>query len=315
VWEIVASGHIDGLAIAFGLAGIGLLRTMQSGTNKETITANRALLAGVLIGAAIAVKIPYAVYGLAGAWMLRRDLRNLVAAIIGIFAVLALSYTIAGKAAITVLFHRSNQVTWDNLYQFAWRRPFNINPMNVPASLVDIAALLTLGLAVLLLWRLPRGGSPWSTVPIALSLSIAWIFMWPFQRPWYDAMIIGLLALYPATRIDWIILVRLGFGAVTYIAATTLSIHAELGRLQYFEGDWITSTVRLLAVIAIVWLCMTGHWQQRSDTLNAPEHPTDIAALQLASKPSLPACDPSSAGCATTSAVRKKAEHRPIPRI
>lgn len=271
LWETVASGHIDGLAIAFGLAGIGLLWTRRPGTSEETaLTVGRAALAGLLIGAAIAVKIPFAVYGLAAAWMLRRDLKNLAAAVAGALVALIPSYAIAGKAAITVLFARGNQVTWDNLYQFAWRRPFDINPMNAPADLTDVAAVLMLGLAVLLLWKLPRATPQWPAVPVALSLSLAWIFLWPFQRPWYDVMIIGLLALYPASRVDWIVLVRLGFGAVTYMAAITLSVHQELGRLQYFEGDWITSTVRLLSVVALVWLCITGRWAYRSGTTDTP---------------------------------------------
>lgn len=280
LWEIVASGHIDGLSIAFGLAGIGLLWTRRPGTSGETaLTAGRAVLAGMLVGAAIAVKIPYAVYGLAGVWVLRRDLKNLAFAAIGGLVVIVPSYALAGKAAITVLFHRGGQVTWDNLYQFAWRRPFDINPMNAPKDLTDISWVLVLGLAALLLWKLPRVTPRWPAVPVALSLSMAWIFLFPFQRPWYDVMIIGLLALYPASRMDWIVLVRLGFGAVTYIAAVTLSIHDELGRLQYFEGDWLTSTVRLLSVIALVWLCVTGRWGWRPGVADASATELELQPL------------------------------------
>jgi hypothetical protein len=280
LWEIVASGHIDGLSIAFGLAGIGLLWTRRPGTSGEqAMTAGRAVLAGLLIGAAIAVKIPYAVYGLAGIWVLRRDLKNLAFAALGGLAVLVPSYALAGKDAITVLFNRGGQVTWDNLYQFAWRRPFNIDPMNAPRDLTDIAWLLVLGLAALLLWRLPRVTPQWPAVPVALSLSMAWILLFPFQRPWYDVMVIGLLALYPASRLDWIFLVRLGFGAVTYFAAVTLSVHDELGRFQYFEGDWLTSAVRLLAVIAVAWLCVTGRWGWRSGATASSESALELQPL------------------------------------
>ena len=31
----------------------------------------------------------------------------------------------------------------------------------------------------------------------ALAIGIAWLFLWYYQLPWYDTMIIALLALYP----------------------------------------------------------------------------------------------------------------------
>ena len=43
----------------------------------------------------------------------------------------------------------------------------------------------------------------------ALALSLAWLVIWPYQLPWYDAMVICLLVLYPASRLDWLVLARL----------------------------------------------------------------------------------------------------------
>ena len=59
LWEIVASGHIDGLAAAFGLLGILLLR-IRTGSADERPALPRFLLAGLCIGVAAAIKIPYA---------------------------------------------------------------------------------------------------------------------------------------------------------------------------------------------------------------------------------------------------------------
>jgi hypothetical protein len=267
LWEILASGHIDGLAIAFGLAGIGLLWTRRPGISDTTLTAKvglgRAALAGLLIGVAIAIKLPFAVYAIAAAWMLRRQLAALAAAAAGCLVVLIPSFALAGEASIKVYFTRGNGVTWDNLYQVFWR-PFNLNSTYEPNHLVDLAALLTLGLVVLLIMRLPQRTPQWPAVPLALALSLAWIFLWPFQRPWYDVMIIGLLALYPASRLDWVVLGRLGFAGITYMDAITLPKHSHLAQLQHVEGEWITSTARLIAVIALLWLCITGRWGWRS---------------------------------------------------
>ena len=48
----------------------------------------------------------------------------------------------------------------------------------------------------------------------ALVLSVAWLFLWPYQFPWYDTMIIVLLMFYPATRIDWLVIARVAVGSM-----------------------------------------------------------------------------------------------------
>jgi hypothetical protein len=113
----------------------------------------------------------------------------------------------------------------------------------------------------------------------ALALSLAWIFFWPFQRPWYDVMIIALLALYPSSGLDLVVLVRLGFGAITYMEATHVRSSAWFQQAQFFEGDWITSTVRLLAAVALIWMCVTGRWGGRPDRASADVHPPVLRAL------------------------------------
>ena len=267
IWEIVAAGHIDGLAIAFGLAGIGLCWTRRPGMPEtapaEPVGLGRAAVAGACIAVAVCVKIPFAVFAVAAAWMLRRQLAALAMAAVGFLIVAIPSFALSGTAAISVYFKRGNGVTWDNLYQVFWR-PFRLNASYEPNRLTDIAAVLTVGLAVLLIMRLPQRTPRWPAVPLALALSLAWIFLWPFQRPWYDVMIIGLLALYPASRLDWVVLGRLGFAGITYMDAVTIPGHSHLAQLQHVEGEWMTSTARLVAVIALLWLCITGRWGWRS---------------------------------------------------
>jgi hypothetical protein len=269
LWEIVASGHIDGLAIAFGLGGIGLLWKRRESDPPVWQSA----VAGALIGAAISVKLPFAVYAIGAAWFLRDRLRQLAAAAVGCLLILVPSFAIAGKASISVYFKRGNSVTWDNLYQVFWR-PFNLAASYEPNHLVTVAAIFTLAVAALLIWKLPQGLPTWPTVRPSLALSLAWIFMWPFQRPWYDVMIIGLLVLFPASRLDWVVLFRLGFAAITYMDAVTLP-YGGLAQLQHVEGEWVTSTARLLSVLALVWLCITGRWGLPSSPAQEKLH-TDL---------------------------------------
>ena len=273
LWVIVAGGHIDGLAIAFGVAGIAVLRAERPAADPAPYSwPVRALVAGLLIGAAIGVKFPFALFALGALWALRRNLAAAFALVLGCLITIAPPYLAAGRPAVTVLFHRGNQVTWDNLYQVFWR-PLGITTYQ-PAHLVTVAAVLAVVVAVIVCLRLPSRVPSLPAVTPSLALSLAWVFMWPFQRPWYDVMIIALLVLYPASRLDWVVLVRLGFGGITYMDAITLP-RGWLLSLQMFEGEWITSTARMLAVAALLWLCLTGRWGWRSrpaePAVTAPE--------------------------------------------
>ena len=81
LWEIVAGGHIDGLAAAFGLLGIMALRVRTPAGDSTSRSAGQpgagsAALAGLLIGVATGLKVEYALLGLAVAWACRRSVRR-----------------------------------------------------------------------------------------------------------------------------------------------------------------------------------------------------------------------------------------------
>ena len=101
LWEIVASGHIDGVAIAFGLAGIVVLRVARPGADPGL---GRAFVSGLLVGVAIAVKSPFALFALGAGWALRRHLAALGSFAVGCLVALAPPYLLAGRPAVTVLF-------------------------------------------------------------------------------------------------------------------------------------------------------------------------------------------------------------------
>jgi hypothetical protein len=86
-------------------------------------------------------------------------------------------------------------------------------------------------------------------------------------------MIVALLALYPRSWLDWVVLVRLCFGAVTYMEATTLGHRTLLQHIQLFQGEWITSSIRLLAVVALILMCIYRRWGFRSEAESANVSP------------------------------------------
>ena len=277
LWEIVASGHIDGLAVVFGLLGIAALRARtrqgESGPRGENraqaeIPVGGAVLAGLLIGVAVDTKVEYALFGLAVAWACRRSLRAFTAAAAGFGVAVIPAYLAAGTPAIKVLVTRSTGITWDTMYQLFWRPVLGYTQFSVsstPPHLELIAYLLFAGVALLALVRLPDRTPGLPAVAPALALSLAWLFVTAFQRPWYDVMAIGLLALYSASRLDWVVLIRLLAGATIYTQAIQSPVEPHwLYDLGQFNGTWLTPTVRLLAAVAFVWLCVSGRWGWRS---------------------------------------------------
>jgi len=261
LWEIVGSGHVDGLAAAFGLGGVALLWFLPPATRPVLW---RCLTAGALLGAAAAVKSPFALFAVGALWAVRRSPVAIGTVIAGWVAVVVPSYVVAGMPAVRVLLHRgSSQVTWDNLYQVFYRPLGLAGPTgadHIPAHLATIALLCFVAAAVLAFFRLPDGVPGRPAVTPALALSLAFIFFYPFQRPWYDVMIIVLLALYPRSWLDWVVLVRLCFGAITYMESAMLPSHDWVQHIQFLQGDWLTPAVRFLAAAALVWMCVTGRW-------------------------------------------------------
>jgi len=278
LWEIVASGHVDGLAAAFGLLGVIALRAprqpadpRQPTDRAQRISLVGAAASGLLIGVATGIKVEWALFGLAVAWACRRSLRALTAATAGFVIVVVPAYLAAGTPAIKVLLTRSPGITWDTMYQLFWRPVLgytHFSVSSVPPHLVLISYLLFAAVALLALARFPDRVPGRPAVAPALALSLAWLFVTGFQRPWYDVMAIALLALYSASWLDWVVLVRLLAGATVYAQAIQGPAEPHwLYDLVQFDGMWLTPAVRLLAAVALVWFCVSGRRGWRSQAL------------------------------------------------
>jgi hypothetical protein len=281
LWEIVASGHIDGLAIAFGIAGLAALRFTPDGA-KPTLA--RCAVAGSLLAAAACTKSPFVLFLVAALWAVRRSPARIGCLLGGWLWLTAASYAIAGWPAVTVLSQRGQQVTWDNLYQVIYRPLGLAGPLgsdNIPGWVFPLALALFIGVAALAFLRLPDRVPSLPAVSPALALSLAWIFFWPFQRPWYDVMIIALLALYPSSGLDLLVLVRLCFGAITYMEAAHIWSTPWFQQAQLIEGNWVTSTVRFLTAAALIWMCVTDRWGGRPDRPSAAARRSGAVAAHL----------------------------------
>jgi hypothetical protein len=265
LWAMVAGGHIDGMATALGFCGLLVLRVRRPG---EAVSGVRAFAAGLLVGAATACKVTFGLFGFGVVWASRRSPLSLAGALAGFLVVLVPGYAIAGWPAVRALAARTQGATSDNFYQLIYR-PFGYaaSATSAPAGLTVAAALVAVCLAALTLWRLPapEGLAGLPAVRPALALSLAWLFAWPFQRPWYDVMVICLLALYPASKLDGVILARLLAGTTVYILAVDLTLSPHWLNTAFQDNvNYLAPAIRLAAVIALAYLCLSGSWRWRS---------------------------------------------------
>ncbi len=260
LWEIVAGGHIDGLSAAFGLLGILLLNT---GRNGERPALTRFLLAGLFIGIAAAIKIPYAAFGLGVVWAGRKSAAALAAALGGFAVIFIPVYAAAGHPAVSALISRGPGTTWDTMYQIFYR-PLGYQTFTAfvfPPNLTLVAALAFGAVALLAFFRFPDGTPSLPALSPALALSIAWLFMWSYQRPWYDVMAICLLAVYPASRLDWLVLLRLIVVAPVYFPGIPGNSPAWINRVVGSEGIYVAAYGRLAVAAGFVVLCLFPHWR------------------------------------------------------
>jgi len=264
LWGLVASGHLDAFAVAASFFGLALVRTRRverPGSPEPEIRGPEplvALAAGVLVGVAADFMLTYLLLAAALAWALRRWPAALLSAAAGLAVAVVPAYLWAGRPLIHSLLLRRGKVSADNFYQLfsaAYRHP-------LPPS-VDLAVVLVFGaLALLLLWRLPDVAPDLPVLQPALAIGIAWLFVWYYQLPWYDVMIIALLALYSASRLDYVVIVQLTAGSLVMMPGGSGN-EPPLGWLRTFSHEiWFTwaPLVLLGCVLAVIALCLTGAW-------------------------------------------------------
>jgi hypothetical protein len=259
LWNLIAEGHVDLLGAAAGLFGL-LVLGKHSETARPPLL--RVLAAGALIGVAADIKVNYVLFGLGLAWVLRRSFAALATAVAGALVVLVPGYAWFGMSAVRALSGRRNGTSADSFYRV-------FLGSSVQPHLAEIAAVLVIAVAILAYRRMPAGYQNQPVIRAALVLSVAWLFLWPYQFPWYDAMLICLLMFYPATRLDWLVLGRIGVGNMPNTPGNPFSPPGHVLYMVHHVVVLIFAPMALFAAaIALVWLCLSGRWNPRE-----PEDP------------------------------------------
>ncbi|NYF38746.1 polyprenol phosphomannose-dependent alpha 1,6 mannosyltransferase MptB [Streptosporangium sandarakinum] len=281
LWHVVAGGHVDGLGALLLLGAFLAARRGDLGTGPRGGSGGRGgasggvgggLVAGVLLGAAAAVKAPFALAGAGLFWAARRSPATLAATAAGTLAALAAAYATRGPEALANV---AGKVASRAL----------ADPWRVVATALgegpEAAALegrLALGAAVLaaalLCLRLPAAPSGPLAGPLAgpqaglqavrpaLACCLGWLLTSPMQHPWYDALLFPLLALMPACRLDGLMLVRGVVTSLVYLPGAVGLLALPPAPLVRWAAEvyrpWVAPLASDVVIACVVALALAG---------------------------------------------------------
>jgi hypothetical protein len=255
--QLVLGAHVDVLAAALAVGGL-------------VAGVRRPLLAGLLLGAAVGTKPPYAIFALGLLWGLRTApracaLRSALLGLAGALVVLVPTYLVAGRHAFDQLSTASRYVS----IATPWRAISNaidlvagqgvLRPFVTPLALV-----LGLALGVLVLRRrlLPavRTLFPAATVPgevaaVTTALAAGWMLTAPYALPWYAAVVWAPLALVPATFLDRALLAQLAVLAVAYVPGLVTGLDPGVQTVTLGLRRYGAPVLLAAVVVAVLGWC------------------------------------------------------------
>ncbi len=249
LFALMADGHNDVLAAAAGATALFALQRVNS---------LRGLLAGVLVGLAASIKTPYALFAAGLAWAARRSPATLVTVTLGASAILIPGYLLACRAAISATTSGLDSGEQPDVLWHTAARLLGLE--HAMATTNTVAVLASVVMAVILLWRMPPGPADLPAIRVAFALALGLLVLSPKQGASYDAMIFPLLAVFPAGRLDWIVVLRAAALAVASAPFLSPLDPAWLTVIERLSVGGSPTLVVAVVLAALLWLCFTQAW-------------------------------------------------------
>jgi hypothetical protein len=247
LYELVGGVHLDVEAAALGIAA---LLVAARGTVMST------LAGGALVGAAVAVKAPFGLYGVAllVPLLVGRDLRRASALVGGGLLVVVPVYVLAGPHVFDQTREAAQLISraspW-NLIRVAVDEPFGTDTTRPVLGAIAVVAAVAL---VVLLLRATPPPDRLHPPRLAFVLSTGWLLTVLYSLPWYDAMLFAPLAVLAATPFDGPLITRLTVLALAYVPGLSLEEAPLPPPWNELTLTWrsIITPVALLCILLIV---------------------------------------------------------------
>lgn len=237
LYHLVAGMHVDTLAIALVTAALALRA--------------RPLLAGVLFGLGVGVKVNAGLVALGPAWELRRDLGRLALMAGSALAVVVIGYAVAGAQALTPVTRTSKSVSWASYWKLVQGWLQALFGSGAYRTALQVGALV---LIVVLAWLLFRAVGRQADAPVvAAVLMTAYVFATPYILPWYDGFAFALIALIAASRLDYLVTAHLTVLSLGYLPARQEMQPADLGWLLTVVRAQVVPWALLALTVALGW--------------------------------------------------------------
>lgn len=250
----VAGGHLDVLVALFVIAAATLARRHG---------AIGLLAAGVLGGAAAAIKASAALAGVALAWCSVRNRRLLPVATLalGAAAVLVPGYLLVGRHAFDQLGHASGFVSFADPWRLVTDPLQWLFGHRGARTLIRTLAWVFAAILALALARgLPgRRESRLGAARACTVVMLAWLLTAPYVLPWYAVPIWALLALLPASGYDRLLGYWTAILAVAYLPGRQIALS---GALHDVLSSWKSGFAPVLLLILSVTAFMLS-WRHR----------------------------------------------------
>jgi hypothetical protein len=295
---LMAGAHVDGLAIAFGVAALTLFCfALPNGTagSSTARAAGVAGLAGISAGLAFAVKVslvlvPLGLAAAAGlAWWARRadgaSRHGLAAAAAGLTAGFAVTAAAAfipwGFQSLGPALRAGSFASFASPWRGV-RAALGLLAGESTADTVIKVGAVVLALAVLALFARPLADlasgrtaaitpGPWPAAPApgmaalagatVFAVVFAWLVAWPYVLPWYDGLAWAMLALLPWLPSPWPVIQWLLLARTTVLGLAYLPAR---GITMPGGLTWLRSVVRTdlapVALLAVLVVLIAALW-------------------------------------------------------
>ena len=264
IWQEIAAAHLDVLAAAAGMLGLIVACGWPAVPAAGHPRLGRVLAGGALIGLAADIKITYLLFAVGMAWALRKSAAACAAGACGVAGVLLPTYAWFGRPAVLAVLARGNKTTADNFYQLFSRAQDGFLMEHVAI----IATVLVVCVAMLALAHLPFRATAHPAIFVALALSTSWLFIWQYQLPSYDVMIICLLILVPVSWLDVLVVVRLTAATIALMPGNPQPVREHiLNRIYNYDITVLVPIVLIAVVASFIALCLSERWRNRPSRL------------------------------------------------
>jgi hypothetical protein len=285
---LLVGAHVDLLGAALALVAVAL-------------TARRPVLAGAALGAAVGIKVTFALIGPALVWALWRRSRRTgepwwpgtLAGVVGTAAVVVPFYVVAGRHALDQLSVARRYVSlatpWRPVVD-AVTGPFThadvraVVAVAAPIVLLVIVALLALALrgSVAAGPPAPVAGaddSVFTTRDAALAsvvLATAYLLAAPYSLPWYDALAWAPLGLVASGLLDAVLLVRLAALSVAYVPGRVQGMSERVRDVTLGYRTNVAPWVGWALLVAIGLLAARSWRSRRDEPVHHMQQPTRV---------------------------------------